>query len=109
MRQRRNIKLEYRKIDENGIKDFPIYFYTHWNAELLPQVIKDALTRGKDRWGDESYTARIIFSEMIKDEVLELTRYGITPYEIDPQYPTITVNLEHQLVDGVPFSKYITT
>lgn len=104
---RRNIKLEYKKVDEDGVKDFPIYFYTHWNAELLPQIIKDALIRGQERWNDESYLARIIFSEMIKDEVLELTGYGIAPYPVDEQFPTITINLEHQTVDNVPYYKYI--
>lgn len=108
MGARRNIKLEYRKVDENGVKDFPIYFYTHWGAEELPETLKNALKRGFERWDDESYLARIIFSEMIKDDVLELTGYGIAPYPIDDkQYPTITVNLEHQTVDDVPFHKYV--
>ena len=57
-----------------------IYFYTHWGGSQLKNTLKNALKRGKDRWGDEPYLARIIFSEMIKDEVLKNTGYGITPY-----------------------------
>lgn len=104
----RNIKIEYRNVNEDGIQDFPIFFYTHWDAEKLPQVIKDALIRGQDKWDDESYLARIIFSEMIKDNVLDLTGYGIDIQEGQKDLPTITVNLSTQQVDGVPYEKYIT-
>lgn len=54
-----------------------IFFYTHWCGSELPQTVADALSRGRMRWGDHTYLARIIFSEMIKDAVLKDTGYGI--------------------------------
>ena len=54
-----------------------LYFYTHWGAEKLPIVVANALNRGRGRWGDYEYLNRIIFSEMIQDEVLSETGYGI--------------------------------
>jgi hypothetical protein len=39
--------------------------------------VADALKRGQGRWFDGEYLNRIIFSEMIKDEVLSDIGYGI--------------------------------
>lgn len=100
MGERRNIALKYH--DNNTI-----YFYTHWEGKELEQTLKTALQRSKERWCDESYLARIIFSDMIKDEINELTSYGIAPYETDPQYETIKVDLKEQTVNGASFENYI--
>lgn len=79
MGDRRNVIIKYNNSKE-------VYFYTHWGGIGLPITVRDALERGKDRWGDATYLARIIFSEMIKDEVKELTGYGIAPFELDTEY-----------------------
>jgi hypothetical protein len=42
-----------------------IHFYTHWRGYELPLILSDALKRGKSRWNDESYLARVIFCEMV--------------------------------------------
>ena len=55
-----------------------IFLYTHWGAEGLPWVVAKALDRGRSRWDDDEYLNRIIFSQMIKDEVMEETGYGIS-------------------------------
>jgi len=91
MGNRANICMEY----ENGEK---IFFYTHWQGSQLPKILQNALKRGKDRWDDEHYLARIIFSEMIQDTVLEETGYGISPYITDNQHPIIVVNCTTQIV-----------
>ena len=57
--------------------DPDIYLYTHWGATNLPGVVADALVRGRDRWGDDEYLNRVIFSEMIQGNVLSNTGYGI--------------------------------
>lgn len=99
MGNRRNIQLTYK--DRNKI-----YFYTHWGADELENVIKKVLRR-KERWDDESYLARMIFSEMIKDKISEETGYGIAPYEIDSENPTIELDLGNQTVNKIPFEEYI--
>jgi len=55
-----------------------VYLYTHWNGEELPQILKQALIRGRDRWGDPSYLARIIFCEMVNGQEKDTTGYGIS-------------------------------
>lgn len=54
-----------------------IYLYSHWGATDLPYVVGQALERGSGRWGDDEYLNRIIFSEMIKNDVLDETGFGI--------------------------------
>ena len=58
------------------IKDSGVWLYTHWGATELPDILRRALAR-KQRWSDDEYLARIIFSEMIRDEINEETGYGI--------------------------------
>ena len=84
-----------------------IFLYTHWGADDLDQVLKNALIRGKGRWNDPSYLARIIFCEMVQDDVLGVTGYGLAPYEMDPEFPSIKVDLENRTVDGVEFEEFI--
>lgn len=54
-----------------------LYFYTHWCATSLENFVSDALNRGRGRWNDSEYLNRIIFSEMIKDEVMSDIGFGI--------------------------------
>jgi len=100
MGMRRNIALDYGEQTK-------IYFYTHWGAEYLEDVLRNALLRGRSRWDDPPYLARIIFSEMIRDEVLQEEGYGIAPYLMDPEFPTIEVDLRKETVDGKPFDQFV--
>ena len=94
MGDRINVVLYY---DEEETKQ--VTFYSHWGGYGMLQCVADALNRGRRRWSDESYLARIIFSEMIKDEIMELTGYGIYPDEYhDAGRETIYVNLYKQTV-----------
>jgi len=69
-----------------------LYFYTHWHGTELPKILARALDRGRDRWTDESYLARIIFSEMIKEEIEDTTGFGISTYRGDYEYSDLVVN-----------------
>jgi hypothetical protein len=100
MGMRRNIALDYGE-------ERKIYLYTHWGAEHLEDVLRDALVRGRSRWDDPPYLARIIFSEMIRDELLDTTGYGIAPYVMDDEFPTIEVDFGKQTVGGVPFDEFV--
>lgn len=88
-----------------------IYFYTHWSGCELPSILKDALIRGKDRWDDEPYLTRIIFCEMIKDDVLGITGYGITTYETDNNHANLIINPTEQKIkwknENWSFKEYI--
>lgn len=89
-----------------------IYLYTHWGGTELPATLASALERGRGRWGDESYLTRIIFSEMVKDDLLAETGYGISSYPVDQEYPDLVVNMGAQTVTDrngvtVPFEAYV--
>jgi hypothetical protein len=111
MGDRGNIKMVFENKSE-------IYFYTHWSGSELPFTLRDALKRGKDRWTDEPYLARIIFSEMIKGEILGVTGYGISPYLCDNEHDILSVDcskqrvtIEHEednnIQDSYSFEEYI--
>ena len=58
----------------------------------MPNTLANALDRGRSRWGDSSYLNRIIFSEMIKEEIEEETGYGISHIRCDYNYDDIVIN-----------------
>jgi hypothetical protein len=76
-------------IQEKGNK---IFFYSHWTGHSLFSVLQEALKRGRDRWDDEPYLARIIFCQMIKNDVLDNTGFGISTYLTDNEYPILVVD-----------------
>lgn len=59
-------------------RDDTVYLYTHWYGSELHNILKSALARGVSRWNDFQYLTRIIFCEMIKDDVMGTTGFGIT-------------------------------
>lgn len=99
MGDRGNIELKYQK--------GAIYLYSHWGGSELGDVLKNALIRGKERWDDSQYLGRIIFSEMIKDDVMGLTGYGLSP-SIGDGYVAYNVDLEMQEVNEQSFEEFIT-
>lgn len=91
-----------------------VYLYSNNKGYLLPLILKNALIRGqKDRWNDTQYLSRIIFCEMIKDDVLGTTGYGISSVIFDNEHTTIDVDVDKQTVhiSGKPvsFSSYVNT
>ena len=101
MGMRRNIALQY------GTEKPEIYLYTHWDAQTLHTTLAFSLDRARERWSDASYLARVIFTDMTKSAGDDLTGYGLAPYEMDEEYPTITVHLENKTVNGVPFEDFV--
>lgn len=92
-----NIKIKYE--DGNSI-----YFYGHWSGYKMFDILKDALIKGKSRWNDEAYLARIIFCELIKDSTDEITGFGIAPYVCDNEYPILSVNCSLKEIEMLTLS-----
>jgi len=82
----------------DGVEYDPIWLYSHWGGADLAVVLQSALVRGRPRWDDPSYLARIIFSEMIRDEILEETGYGISPFQTNNEYPVLHMDLKANTV-----------
>jgi hypothetical protein len=76
-----------------------IYFYTHWSGNNLPFILREALIRGRDRWDDEPYLARIIFCELVKGREMDTTGYGISTYECDNEHPHFIIDSSKQTVE----------
>jgi hypothetical protein len=83
---------------QNGGRDAGIYFYTHSSGYNLPNTLQDALKRGVERWDDEQYLGRIIFSEMVKRYVEGVTGYGISTYLCDGGNRILIVDSETKTV-----------
>lgn len=76
----------------------PIFLYTHWNGYERKEILRNALERGKGRWTDSSYLARIIFCEMVQADVMGETGYGISTTLCDNSYPLLCVSIDDQKV-----------
>jgi hypothetical protein len=74
-----------------------VRLYTHWERYQLPGQLRAALLRGKNRWADAPYLARIIFCEMIQHDVLGELGYGIYGSSDYDEW-TITVDCADQTV-----------
>src|SRR5688572_19980790 len=90
-----------------------VYLYTHNCGWKLPEVVREALSR-EQRWDDEPYLTRIIFSEMIKSDILGETGFGIstTPGEgpiidVDISFRTVYWGTEETEFKRMWFRNYI--
>ena len=75
-----------------------VFFYTHWTGSELPDVLQKALVRGRDRWRDPVYLARVIFCEMVRGDELSITGFGISPRAQDGRHRMIVVDVDAQEV-----------
>jgi hypothetical protein len=82
-----------------------LFFYTHWGASDLEHVVVNAIVRGASRVSDEEYFNRIIFSEMIKDDVLSETGYGIGFDVHGDIWKLVVINYKDQTV-GIKEESY---
>ena len=95
--------------ERNNVKLVPdgIIIYSHWDdKQSLISKVKKALIRGKERWNDRQYLNRIIFSEVIRDDVPGLTGYGLTTDMHDGDI-ILTVDTENQRVGKKSFEEFV--
>lgn len=90
-----------------------VCLYTHWAGSELPQTLQEALIRGRERWDDAQYLARIIFCEMVRGCEMRLTGYGISQTPGDGQDRILYVDIASQSVSinrgaAMPFDAYVT-
>ena len=92
--------------------DEQVCLYTHWAGTELPQTLRDALERGRERWNDAQYLARIIFCEMVKGCEMETTGFGISQTPGDGAGRILYVNVDAQTVSvnrdsAISFDDYV--
>lgn len=83
-----------------------VWLYTHWHGTEMKTVLQTALAR-KQRWDNAPYLTRIIFSEMIKDEVESEYGYGISHYMLDNEHGILVVDVPNQKVVRVEESQLV--
>ena len=89
------------EIWENGAapkdEERPVVLYTHWGAyEMIFDVIN--VLKKKERWNDPPYLSRMIFSEMIKNDINGTTGFGImTDNALDTEHEVV-VDIDRQEV-----------
>ena len=90
MGDRANIKMIYedRKV---------VWFYGHWAGRQLPELLQKGLIKGKDRWDDDCYLARILFQTMLDGDD-DTTGFGISPWITDNERPILAVDVANQQV-----------
>jgi hypothetical protein len=100
MGSRAQIAIYDRTVKFNDFaEDIYVYLYSHWGGDEINQTLARALDRGRPRWNDSSYLNRIIFSEMIKDNILRETGFGIdTALHGDTSYPVPCLNCDTQTI-----------
>ena len=106
---RQNVKMIF-KADKDEAKEKAIYIYSHWDGDEgdspLMKKVRNAIAR-RQRWDDASYLGRIIFSEIIKDDIGGERGYGLSTEQTDPNYADIVIDMERQTVDDVGFEDFI--
>ena len=78
--------------------DEKVVLYTHWSGYELPEIVKKAMIRGKNRWDDFQYFTRIVFSEMIQNSVLSETGFGISSTVHDGNDKIIKIDCNNQTI-----------
>lgn len=130
MGDRGNVIIRYQWAGAAGApKD--VYLYTHWYGSALEGILADALDSeaGRNRWSDEAYLARIIFSRMLwvadehdreyakkhpevgawlgSDGLLGEVGFGIAPYPPDSDGHDYLVDTAAMTVNGVGYEDFI--
>lgn len=75
-----------------------VCLYSHWGGTELPQTLRAAMIRGKSRWDDPQYLARIIFCEMAKGHEMDTTGLGISQTIGDGGNAILEVDVDKQTV-----------
>jgi hypothetical protein len=94
----------------DGNPDRGVLLYSHWDADtVLPEAVKSGLTRGKGRWDDFPYLTRIIFCDLIRDDLDGTTGYGLASSlkDVDGNDRVLDVDCRRQQITFTgEFGKY---
>lgn len=95
MGNRAQVQIHYAREDRT-----PVVLYTRWSGTELPAAVRTALKRGKNRWDDSAYLARIVFCDMVRGDEDGETGFGIAahPEDVDGDYRVIDLNCRTQVI-----------
>lgn len=85
-----------------------VWLYSHWGGHGLPKLLKAGLTKGKERWDDPSYLAKIIIGAAVPAGNWDKeTGYGISCRMQDNEHPINVVDIPKQRVYTLPESQLV--
>lgn len=82
----------------DGTPTSGVYLYTHNGGYDLPSVVQAALRRARNCWDDAQYLTRVIFCEMVREDVEGTGGYGISARIGDNSYPIIVVDTSSGMI-----------
>ena len=75
-----------------------VFLYTHSGGDELPLLLQTAIRRGRERWQVASYLARIIFCDMVRDDLDGMFGHGISASLGDNGHPILAVEVGSQSI-----------
>lgn len=85
-------------IRDPDAKGVDLYLYGHWSGGTYEQAARAALSRGRGRWDDGSYLARIVFQDLVGDD-RGTTGFGIAAgYAPDNEHDFLVLDVGAQRV-----------
>lgn len=75
-----------------------VCLYSHHGGTELPDTLRAAMLRGKERLTDPQYLARIIFCEMVRGREMDSTGFGISQTIHDGGDRVIVLDVDAQTV-----------
>lgn len=79
------------------IEDTGVFLYTHWGSGEIEDTVRKALQR-RQRWNDDEYLTRIVFSQMTRGREDEEFGFGIGTSKHGDIDTLITLNVKAQTV-----------
>lgn len=89
-------------VQTHGGREGGVWFYTHWSGSDLPQIVANGLDRGRSRWDDPPYLARILFDQLTDGQQGNEIGYGIDTEPGDNQHPFVLVDCAAKTVCLAP-------
>jgi hypothetical protein len=82
-----------------GVERHATWVYTHWTGETMPERVRDALQRGKPRYGAPLYLTRILYDAVVLEPgTLDGYALGPRPLDTEPGRPVLVVDLDRREV-----------
>lgn len=82
-----------------------VFLYSHWAGSEMEDILAAGLAKGRERWDDAPYLARILFQQMIDGDT-GITGYGISTTLMDNEHPLLVVDVARQVVVTYPEEAY---
>lgn len=88
-----------------------VVLYSHWGADSWREDLARAINHARPRWGDESYCARMIISNLLRDSIDGELNFGIyaLPREedISDWDLVVRIDLTKQEVESLSFDSFV--